>query len=123
MVGLGGLEPPTSPLSGARSSHLSYRPNRNNHWDFSTADAFLRNCRPKCAVPVLLRFKVLTDEGRMPNLAGSTPKNWIQVIEISGLIWTEKELIRSVQYFISSFLRISRSPPPQVCREVQSQKC
>ena len=29
MVGLGGLEPPTSPLSGARSSHLSYRPNSN----------------------------------------------------------------------------------------------
>jgi hypothetical protein len=27
MVGLGGLEPPTSPLSGARSNHLSYRPN------------------------------------------------------------------------------------------------
>ena len=25
MVGLGGLEPPTSPLSGARSSHLSYK--------------------------------------------------------------------------------------------------
>src|SRR6267142_6484436 len=31
MVGLGGLEPPTSPLSGARSSHLSYRPNTNNY--------------------------------------------------------------------------------------------
>ena len=29
MVGLGGLEPPTSPLSGARSSHLSYRPLQN----------------------------------------------------------------------------------------------
>ena len=28
MVGLSGLEPPTSPLSGARSSHLSYRPNQ-----------------------------------------------------------------------------------------------
>ena len=27
LVGLGGLEPPTSPLSGVRSSHLSYRPN------------------------------------------------------------------------------------------------
>ena len=27
MVGLGGLEPPTSPLSGVRSNHLSYRPN------------------------------------------------------------------------------------------------
>ncbi len=28
MVGLGGLEPPTSSLSGMRSSHLSYRPRR-----------------------------------------------------------------------------------------------
>ena len=27
MVGLGGLEPPTSPLSGVRSNQLSYRPN------------------------------------------------------------------------------------------------
>ena len=25
-MGLGGLEPPTSPLSGVRSNHLSYRP-------------------------------------------------------------------------------------------------
>ena len=29
LVGLGGLEPPTSPLSGVRSSHLSYRPLQN----------------------------------------------------------------------------------------------
>jgi hypothetical protein len=28
VVGLGGLEPPTSPLSGARSNHLSYRPKK-----------------------------------------------------------------------------------------------
>lgn len=27
-MGLGGLEPPTSPLSGVRSNHLSYRPIR-----------------------------------------------------------------------------------------------
>ena len=27
LVGLGGLEPPTSPLSGVRSNQLSYRPN------------------------------------------------------------------------------------------------
>ena len=27
LVGLGGLEPPTSPLSGVRSNRLSYRPN------------------------------------------------------------------------------------------------
>ena len=26
LVGLGGIEPPTSPLSGVRSSHVSYRP-------------------------------------------------------------------------------------------------
>ena len=26
LVGLGGLEPPTSPLSGVRSNHLSYKP-------------------------------------------------------------------------------------------------
>ena len=31
MVGLGGLEPPTSPLSGARSNHLSYRPNDSSN--------------------------------------------------------------------------------------------
>ena len=30
VVGLGGLEPPTSPLSGVRSNHLSYRP-RSDH--------------------------------------------------------------------------------------------
>ena len=29
LVGLGGVEPPTSPLSGARSNHLSYRPARS----------------------------------------------------------------------------------------------
>ena len=28
VVGLSGLEPPTSPLSGVRSNQLSYRPNR-----------------------------------------------------------------------------------------------
>ena len=31
LVGLGGIEPPTSPLSGVRSSHLSYRPSL---WSF-----------------------------------------------------------------------------------------
>ena len=36
LVGLGGLEPPTSPLSGVRSNHLSYRPNL----DCVSVDAF-----------------------------------------------------------------------------------
>ena len=30
LVGQGGLEPPTSPLSGVRSNQLSYRPNVDN---------------------------------------------------------------------------------------------
>ena len=30
MVGLGGLEPPTSRLSGVRSNHLSYKPIKNH---------------------------------------------------------------------------------------------
>src|ERR1700720_2173843 len=38
MVGLGGLEPPTSPLSGARSSHLSYRP-LELEWRLETTSA------------------------------------------------------------------------------------
>src|ERR1700687_5468725 len=49
MVGLGGLEPPTSPLSGARSSHLSYRPYQNRvetaHNVFSLRClSVIRNC-------------------------------------------------------------------------------
>ena len=32
MVGRGGLEPPTSRLSGVRSNHLSYRPIPVTHW-------------------------------------------------------------------------------------------
>ena len=41
MVGLGGLEPPTSPLSGVRSNHLSYRPAyvRSGNLCGCTADA------------------------------------------------------------------------------------
>ena len=49
MVGLGGLEPPTSPLSGARSSHLSYRPcqasEETTHISFSLRClSFVCNC-------------------------------------------------------------------------------
>src|SRR5438128_5323958 len=59
MVGLGGLEPPTSPLSGARSSHLSYRPQHRG----GTAHKYLivrwfsvfRNC-----VESPLRYKTAT---------------------------------------------------------------
>ena len=33
LVGLGGLEPPASPLSGVRSNHLSYRPKASSSSD------------------------------------------------------------------------------------------
>ena len=45
MVGLGGLEPPTSRLSGARSSQLSYRPKavlRSNCVDFPCGSSLLK---------------------------------------------------------------------------------
>src|SRR5699024_9900314 len=35
MVGLGGFEPPTSPLSGVRSNQLSYRPGLGNNFLYS----------------------------------------------------------------------------------------
>ena len=38
VVGLGGFEPPTSPLSGVRSSHLSYRPEVELLWDQVTCE-------------------------------------------------------------------------------------
>src|SRR5437764_2332545 len=59
LVGLGGLEPPTSPLSGARSSHLSYRPqhrrgNVHNYFIVRWFSVF-RNCAESA-----LRYKTAT---------------------------------------------------------------
>ena len=44
VVGLGGLEPPASPLSGVRSNHLSYRPNSRR-----AGPGPARSCRVDCA--------------------------------------------------------------------------
>src|SRR5690606_37157602 len=41
-VGLGGVEPPTSRLSGVRSNHLSYRPLQRQTQENNTARAFLQ---------------------------------------------------------------------------------
>src|SRR6266851_6787417 len=46
MVGLGGLEPPTSPLSGARSSHLSYRPKSKNNYKILAGEQGLAQLQP-----------------------------------------------------------------------------
>src|SRR5258708_620914 len=47
MVGLGGLEPPTSPLSGARSSHLSYRPKSRNNFKILTGGQGRAQLQPR----------------------------------------------------------------------------
>ena len=38
LVGLGGLEPPASPLSGVRSNHLSYRPKSQALQDYNMVE-------------------------------------------------------------------------------------
>src|ERR1700733_3471715 len=54
MVGLGRLELPTSPLSGARSSHLSYRPNESRN----TANEILPSPEGKCLTAGVLSSDV-----------------------------------------------------------------
>ncbi len=54
MVGLGGLEPPTSPLSGARSSHLSYRPNVKNNLEILSGGVLTAQRIPSSLMPELL---------------------------------------------------------------------
>ena len=43
LVGLGGLEPPTSPLSGVRSNHLSYRPKTCGPFSDAPCLVFIRS--------------------------------------------------------------------------------
>jgi hypothetical protein len=55
MVGLGGFEPPTSPLSGVRSNHLSYRPG-----------VVKRPCNPNTSLlPVTAQFAEQQTFGRL----------------------------------------------------------
>ena len=69
-MGLGGLEPPTSPLSGARSNHLSYRPSFS--WSL-------------CSI------------ARLAVLAGEWLARWMQVSCVDALGWrsrSRKEVIQ-----------------------------
>ena len=45
VVGLGGIEPPTSPLSGVRSSQLSYRPGSLTWWSWSGSNRRPPECK------------------------------------------------------------------------------
>ncbi len=63
VVGLGSLELPTSRLSGVRSNHLSYRPDRTDRSELNREERCEGNpCiypAPKRAVHVLLRKEVI----------------------------------------------------------------
>ncbi len=52
VVGLGGLEPPASPLSGVRSNHLSYRPNVSPSQEPATVGGA---CRDRTDDPLLAK--------------------------------------------------------------------
>src|SRR6266481_5157462 len=97
MVGLGGLEPPTSPLSGARSSHLSYRPQHRG----GTVHKYLivqwlsvfRNCaesalRYKTAIsPVHLLCTISESEFRLSRRVQSAQRQDVLAQPGSAVFW------------------------------------
>jgi hypothetical protein len=83
-VGLGGLEPPASPLSGVRSNHLSYRPGKSS---LSVCGASrVRTDDPLLAKQVLsqLSYGPVEDGGRQNRTCifrwrGLASELWLQV--------------------------------------------
>src|SRR5690349_6076389 len=71
MVGLSGLEPPTSRLSGVRSNQLSYRPTRNSVVG-TRAEHRLRVARPWLAWEGIRRELLGGDFGMDPSRRPST---------------------------------------------------
>ena len=95
MVGLGGLEPPTSPLSGVRSNHLSYRPKCAIARLVLVGGADrVRTGDPLLAKQVLSQLSY-SPVSRSPGSPGS--KFWMQVPCVGALRWqshTRKEVIQ-----------------------------
>ena len=101
MVGLGGLEPPTSPLSGARSSHLSYRPqhrwgNVHNYLIVRWFSVF-RNCAgsaPLCKTatsPVHLLCTISESEFRVSRRVQSTRRQYVLAQPGSAVFWRRSD--------------------------------
>ena len=66
-MGLGGLEPPTSSLSGMRSSHLSYRPRRllpYTWWSWSGSNRRPPECKSG-ALPAELQPQEKSNRGQL----------------------------------------------------------
>ena len=87
MVGLGGIEPPTSPLSGVRSSHLSYRPGQNHWWSWSGS-----NRRPPECKSGALPAELQPLNSRKRGGPKSAPLSTINVIEASWMQRPEGQL-------------------------------
>src|SRR6516164_8224945 len=66
MVGLGGLEPPTSSLSGMRSSHLSYRPKVAHWWSWSGSNRRPPECKSGALPAELQPLNCRSQEAKNP---------------------------------------------------------
>src|SRR6266849_2668915 len=74
MVGLGRTELPTSPLSGVRSSQLSYRPGQR-WWSWSGSNRRPPECKSGALPAELQPLVRKTDRGRLDARAGVQPRN------------------------------------------------
>ena len=73
MVGLGGLEPPTSRLSGVRSNHLSYKPIYGGDEEIRTPDPLLAR-----QVLSQLSYTPTTDKSQKKSLLQTSYNNFIR---------------------------------------------
>jgi hypothetical protein len=89
-VGLGGLEPPTSPLSGVRSNHLSYRPGKDAdelRAVFSGGASRDRTDDPLLAKQVLSQLSYGPGNGQKPSLRDDKTAQTQKCGAVSVLSW------------------------------------
>ena len=96
LVGLGGIEPPTSPLSGVRSSHLSYRPSCGpTWWSWSGSNRRPPECKSGALPAELQPLKLLglgigaQGLGNLLPIPGPYPEPR-SLIEASWMQWTKR---------------------------------
>ena len=98
VVGLGGLEPPASPLSGVRSNHLSYRPTKvecEDWWSLSGSNRRPPACKAG-ALPAELKPRNTGHAHARSRLRGA---RWMQetcadACETAQTVIAQKEVIQ-----------------------------